>query len=208
MGEYFMYVNATKAEFLHPHRIGVGLKFWESCPGSDEIRREFPLQVLLGALDAWQRWHVTDSGYDKHGMIGRWIGDRVTLEGDYGKTTMSCEAVSKLRKLCRNPKEFDRIVGEARIDEKHEFCLYHLAHSCFREVSGEVLATLFEAEQSQRGWLFEAVAGALGAGFADHARFVSPDAEDQEYLAKLPEALVAAAKVRHQQKCEERKKSG
>ena len=62
MGQYFIAVNYTKREWLHPHRFGDGLKFKEFCGSS---------HGMLAGL--------------AHLMLepgGRWAGDMVAIVGD------------------------------------------------------------------------------------------------------------------------------
>jgi len=45
MGQYFMVVNTTKEEYLHPHDFGSGLKFMEFT--SDQM------SVMTGLASSW-----------------------------------------------------------------------------------------------------------------------------------------------------------
>ena len=80
MGQYFIAVNTESREFIHPHRFGDGLKFFEVCGSSSGFlaglalllkktdNGEPPSEVVQGALPA---------------ITGSWAGCKVTLIGDY-----------------------------------------------------------------------------------------------------------------------------
>lgn len=76
MGQYHYVINFDKREFLHPHRIGSGLKLWEmmnnDTPGG-------ALLALLAVSNGRGGGDITGSGE----VIGRWAGDRIAVVGDY-----------------------------------------------------------------------------------------------------------------------------
>ena len=72
MGQYFNLVNATKKQFIDPHKCGNGLKMGE-CTGW-----EHSVQTIGKLLMSPPR--------DEHPMIGAWAGDEVFFAGDYGST--------------------------------------------------------------------------------------------------------------------------
>lgn len=105
MGQYWVVVNLDKKEFIHPHRLGSGLKLWEQlaahpatgaalivlCAAMPEIRGG-------GDFDLDSNWHGlerTSGQYegpivDEYNIIakrtiGRWAGDRIALVGDYAE---------------------------------------------------------------------------------------------------------------------------
>ena len=63
MGQYFIAVNHSKREWLHPPRFGDGLKFSELCGSSHGM-----LAGLAHLLKAPE---------------GSWVGDEVAIVGDY-----------------------------------------------------------------------------------------------------------------------------
>lgn len=63
MAQYFVAVNHTKREWMHPHRFGDGLKWPELCGSSHGM-----LSGLAHTLKA---------------PNGRWVGDDVAIVGDY-----------------------------------------------------------------------------------------------------------------------------
>ena len=74
MGQYFMVVNTTKEEYLHPHKFGSGLKFLEFT--SD------PCSVMTGLAHLLAQ-SSDGIGYDNDEITGRWIGDHIVIVGDY-----------------------------------------------------------------------------------------------------------------------------
>lgn len=78
MGQYWKPVNIDKREFIHPHRLGEGLKLWEIVANTTTVRA---LAVLLAAMP--QRRGGGDIAEGE--IVGRWAGDRVALVGDYAE---------------------------------------------------------------------------------------------------------------------------
>jgi hypothetical protein len=78
MGQYHYIVNLTKKQFVHPHRIGSGLKLleqigWEASPST-------ALFLLLASANG-------RGGGDAahHPLVGHWAGDRIAILGDYSE---------------------------------------------------------------------------------------------------------------------------
>lgn len=63
MGQYFYIVNSAKKQYLHPHKLGEGLKLGE----------------LGGNCMAALSWLLADNSGD-----GSWSGDPIVVAGDYG----------------------------------------------------------------------------------------------------------------------------
>jgi hypothetical protein len=79
MGQYWICINLDKKEFIHPHKLGCGLKLWEQLanyPGTGAA-----LIILLANMP--ERRGGGD--FEENPTVGRWAGDRVILVGDYGK---------------------------------------------------------------------------------------------------------------------------
>jgi hypothetical protein len=77
MGQYHFVCNIDKKEYLDPHRMGDGLKLLEfGCSASGTM---LGLAILL----AEQNGRGGGDLRGKHGVIGSWAGDRITLIGDY-----------------------------------------------------------------------------------------------------------------------------
>ncbi len=89
MGQYFMIVNIDKREYVHPHRIDAGLKFWEICANNSARVVPFLLRQSSegGGGDA-NDWHtpkplgMADDPATSN-TCGRWAGDRIAITGDY-----------------------------------------------------------------------------------------------------------------------------
>ena len=74
MGQYFIAVNTTKKEYLHPHKFGSGMKF-----------REFtfdPMALLTGMAHLLAQ-SSDGVAVDDSKITGRWIGDHILIVGDY-----------------------------------------------------------------------------------------------------------------------------
>lgn len=80
MGQYHYPVNLDKREFIHPHKLGCGLKIREQLAGGYTLRA---LGVLLTVSNG--RGGGDINADDPHGMIGRWGGDRIAIVGDYAE---------------------------------------------------------------------------------------------------------------------------
>lgn len=77
MGQYYMVVDLDRREYLHPHRLGSGLKLWELCAG--DLPRV--LCYLLGQSTGGGGGDPRPR--DAFPNVGRWAGDRVVVVGDY-----------------------------------------------------------------------------------------------------------------------------
>ena len=88
MGQYWMVVNLDKKEFVNPHKLGCGLKLWEqlaNSPGTGQA-----LLILQAAMPEARGGgdFTLDSDNEEYNeiaerTIGRWVGDRVVVIGDY-----------------------------------------------------------------------------------------------------------------------------
>jgi len=81
MGQYFKLVNLDKREYIHPHRLSVGLKLCEQLG-------DFTGDALLMLLATSCGRGGGDLGNDMPegvalSVLGRWAGDRVAVVGDY-----------------------------------------------------------------------------------------------------------------------------
>lgn len=78
MGQYHYTVNLDKKEFIHPHKLGDGLKLGEQVAGRGGVPAA--LFILLACSNGRGGG---DFGEDP--IVGRWAGDRVAVVGDYGE---------------------------------------------------------------------------------------------------------------------------
>lgn len=81
MGQYFYTVNVDKREFIHPHRIGAGLKMGEFSSSSTWAHG---MALLLS------------SGHGDTEISGRWAGDRIVVAGDYAADDIPPDLAEKL----------------------------------------------------------------------------------------------------------------
>jgi len=76
MGQYHKVYNIDKKEFLHAHKLDLGLKLMEQVGFEKSTADALFLLVSnsngRGGGDA-----------EEHDYIGRWAGDRVVVQGDY-----------------------------------------------------------------------------------------------------------------------------
>ena len=80
MGQYHKVYNIDKKQFIHPHKIGHGLKLLEQV-GFDKSASSALFLLLAnsngrGGGDA-----------SHHPLIGAWAGDRIVVQGDYARVT-------------------------------------------------------------------------------------------------------------------------
>lgn len=78
MGQYWYPVNLDKREFISPHKLGSGLKLWEQLANKGVGQA---LVVLLAAMPDARGGGDLEPGV----AIGRWVGDRVAIVGDYAE---------------------------------------------------------------------------------------------------------------------------
>lgn len=109
MGQYWMAVNLDKKEFVHPHKLGCGMKLWEQLANQPStgtalivLCAAMPERRGGGDLDLVDNWHGPEREADgkhaaspgpmpptyqeiAHRTIGRWAGDRIAFVGDYAE---------------------------------------------------------------------------------------------------------------------------
>lgn len=108
MGQYWLPVNIDKHEYIHPHQLASGLKLVEqlkSHVGSALVilLANMPEPRGGGDFDMDNNWHGPERDMTKpkyfgapgpmpqdypsiaRQTIGRWVGDRVVLVGDYAQ---------------------------------------------------------------------------------------------------------------------------
>lgn len=81
MGQYHSLYNLDKQEVLHPHDIGLGAKQREhtghEASLSDMLYVLTTCSPMRGGGDFWAEENAD--------FIGRWVGDRVVVVGDYAE---------------------------------------------------------------------------------------------------------------------------
>lgn len=121
MGQYHVIVNLDKGEYIHPHRLGDGLKWWEQAASEQGI-----MAALWGAITCPEPRGGGDPG--KHPWVGRWHGDRVVMVGDYAEDEDRPDVPqwSGLYRRCQPPEDFAEEVLDmrARLDETNTYHAY------------------------------------------------------------------------------------
>jgi hypothetical protein len=79
VGQYHIPINLTKKEFIHPHRLGNGLKLWEQGAS------QFGVSQAIHALLAVSNGRGSGDYHDDPEFVGRWGGDRIAIVGDYAE---------------------------------------------------------------------------------------------------------------------------
>lgn len=136
MGQYHEIVNLTKREYIHPHRLGCGLKLREQANTSAGS-----LQALFAALVISP---VRGGGdFIEHPWVGRWKGDRIAVVGDYSE------------KGDLPQKDHPEIIYNACHDADTEAECEHKGLPCFKDVS-DIACDFLEVEWNfkfqGKGW--------------------------------------------------------
>ena len=108
MGQYYMIVNLDKREFLNPHKLGSGLKLWE-------MANTCTIAPALLALLACSNGRG-GGDFEEDPIIGRWVGDRVAVVGDYSEPgdIPGIEQPEVIYVLCKPPIEIKDIAEHYR----------------------------------------------------------------------------------------------
>ena len=121
IGQYHVIVNLDKGEYLHPHRLGDGLKWGEQASSELGI-----MTALWGAITYPEPRGGGDP--DAHWWVGRWHGDRVVMVGDYAEDTDRPDVPQwgGLYHRCTDPDLFKNYIeGEReRLDETSGYHAY------------------------------------------------------------------------------------
>ena len=80
MGQYHILINKDRKEYVHAHRIGLGLKLMEQCRFAGSTADA--LWLLLANSNGRGGGDAED-----HPLIGSWAGDRIVVQGDYARPT-------------------------------------------------------------------------------------------------------------------------
>ncbi len=83
MGQYYLLVNVDKREFLHPHKLGDGLKLMEFGGQGDGTMLALALLLADGCGRGGGDYHAKKGTTPDLDLIGRWKGDRIVIAGDY-----------------------------------------------------------------------------------------------------------------------------
>lgn len=80
--QYFLICNLTKREFLHPHKLGMGLTLLDICTN----KRIGVIPYLLRKSDGLGSGDIKDLIHSPN--AGRWAGDRIVVIGDYDSSKL------------------------------------------------------------------------------------------------------------------------
>lgn len=85
MGQYHITVNLDKRQFIHPHKLGDGLKLVEQMGSSDGTAAA--LLLLLACSNGRGGGDFDTGNVDPEDakLIGSWAGDRIAVVGDYAE---------------------------------------------------------------------------------------------------------------------------
>ena len=82
MGQYHYLVNLDKRQFVHPNRIGNGLKLYEQINWRYATATAL---VMLLATSSKAGGRGSGDFHVEHPLVGAWAGDRVAFIGDYAR---------------------------------------------------------------------------------------------------------------------------
>jgi hypothetical protein len=84
MGQYYVVVNLDKRQYIHPHKLGDGLKLLEF--GASGCGTMTALALLLAdgnGRGGGDLYLPDDCPPDVAAVVGSWAGDRIVVAGDY-----------------------------------------------------------------------------------------------------------------------------
>ncbi|CAG0999235.1 hypothetical protein PLCT2_02964 [Planctomycetaceae bacterium] len=141
MGQYYFIVNIDKKEFLHPHKLGDGLKLMEFAGQGDGTMLALGLLLADGCGRGGGDFHARKCSNPDLALIGRWKGDRIVVAGDYADPGFTPkpeewtpEQRAKLKEHFSEGTDLDKNVN-----------LYAWAESFFEDISLKMRA-LMECE--------------------------------------------------------------
>ena len=115
MGQYFLVVNTTKREFLHPHKFGDGFKLMEF--GCSSLGTMTALALLLRQSSETGGGDWTPEHYGgENELVGSWVGDSLVIVGDYDESGLFDTALNDYRDI--SSRIFDAFKVERVEDEK------------------------------------------------------------------------------------------
>lgn len=83
MGQYYLVCNIDKKQFLHPHKLGDGLKLMEFAASDDGTMLALGLLLADGCGRGGGDFHAKKGSKPDLDLIGAWKGDRIVIAGDY-----------------------------------------------------------------------------------------------------------------------------
>lgn len=155
MGQYHLVANLDKREFLHPHRLGHGLKLWEFVPSENGPMQALGLLLTCsngrGAGDFSGQYSEAVKGF-----IGRWAGDRIVIVGDYaedGDTGREYDGMGSLYEMCTDDPQDRASLNKWRIEQGQEPIPDGQWLSDISPLARQAMSEVFGLEYSGAGWL-------------------------------------------------------
>ena len=138
MGQYHLLVNLDKHEYVHPHRVGDGLKLREQVGNTGGTVAA--ACMLLACSNGRGGGDFIDHTVMLQRVIGRWAGDRIAWVGDYAEE-------EDLRPEDHASTIYDRCyMNEAEWEEWLDENGYNAAEYPFITDISELVAPLLEEE--------------------------------------------------------------
>lgn len=138
MGQYYLVVNIDKKQFLHPHKLGDGLKLMEFAAMGEGTMLALALLLADGCGRGGGDFHAKKGSKPDLDLIGAWKGDRIVIAGDYADvgfipkpSEWTPEQRAKLKEHFSEGTDLDKNVN-----------LYAWAESFFEDISLKVRALL------------------------------------------------------------------
>lgn len=151
MGQYWKVVNLTKREFIHPHRLGSGLKLWEII-ANEPVGQA--LLILTAAMPEARGGGDLDSTHvDGEKVVGRWAGDRIAIVGDYAEdddlsNDYGDPPASVIYSLCSEEKYLKEDSEFAKLVKKHGGKVWRDVSPWVRQIMADALDRRFYSTSS------------------------------------------------------------
>lgn len=87
MGQYHVCVNLDKREFIHPYRLGDGLKLMEFGNSAGGLMTGLAILLAVSNGRGGGDLDFDESDEEVASVVGRWGGDRIAIVGDYAEDT-------------------------------------------------------------------------------------------------------------------------
>lgn len=155
MGQYYIFVNIDKREYLHPHKFDDSLKLSELTTEPSSLTMK---ALVLLCADG----NGPGSGdFPPHPLIGRWSGDRIVVAGDYAEDLKFVSQDLLESYLAKNPSAIEHF----RLWNRKGPNLHEVALALFADISEQVLALMLSIDcfrqeiierlKSFRGWKWD-----------------------------------------------------
>lgn len=138
MGQYYLICNIDKKQFLHPHKLGDGLKLMEFAAAGDGTMLALGLLLADGCGRGGGDFHAKKGAKPDLDLIGAWKGDRIVIAGDYADKGFTPKAEEWTQEQRGKLKE---VFSEGTRLEDH-VNLYAWAECFFEDISLRTRALL------------------------------------------------------------------